>query len=278
MERALGGAGAAPRGRRRARPGADRRRRRCWRRSAAGSAPPCASGSAAGATRVRAEVPILLGVGGTVLRGSIDLLVEREGAPPLVVDYKTDRLDGSEPGRARRPLRDPALDLRPGRGRGARRRRGRGRLRLPRAPRGAGRSPCSARRRWRPAASAWSRRSPGSAAASSRSPRPRSAAGPSAAAARPSAASARPEPRPQAERGAGSTELRRSGSADESSLAASSSSSQLLQPLAHRVELGRRSRSTSSRPSRQRSRVSRRPAWPESSRSMISSSRSTAAS
>jgi hypothetical protein len=46
---------------------------------------------------VRAEVPILLGVGGTVLRGSIDLLVERDGRPPLVVDYKTDRLDGSSP-------------------------------------------------------------------------------------------------------------------------------------------------------------------------------------
>jgi ATP-dependent exoDNAse (exonuclease V) beta subunit len=50
-----------------------------------------------GAARVRAEVPILVGVGGTVLRGSIDLLVEREGEPPLVVDYKTDRLDGSSP-------------------------------------------------------------------------------------------------------------------------------------------------------------------------------------
>jgi ATP-dependent helicase/nuclease subunit A len=49
------------------------------------------------ATRVRAEVPLLLGVGDTVLRGSIDLLVEREGAPPLVVDYKTDRLGGSAP-------------------------------------------------------------------------------------------------------------------------------------------------------------------------------------
>jgi ATP-dependent exoDNAse (exonuclease V) beta subunit len=49
------------------------------------------------ATRVRAEVPILLGVGGTVLRGSIDLLVERDGQPPLVIDYKTDRLDGSAP-------------------------------------------------------------------------------------------------------------------------------------------------------------------------------------
>ena len=50
------------------------------------------------ATRVRAEVPLLLGLGGTVLRGSIDLLVEREGAPPLVIDYKTDRLDGAAPG------------------------------------------------------------------------------------------------------------------------------------------------------------------------------------
>ncbi|HET6997643.1 MAG TPA: UvrD-helicase domain-containing protein [Solirubrobacterales bacterium] len=49
------------------------------------------------AATVRAEVPILLGVGGTVLRGSIDLLVEREGAPPLVVDYKTDRLHGGDP-------------------------------------------------------------------------------------------------------------------------------------------------------------------------------------
>jgi ATP-dependent helicase/nuclease subunit A len=50
-----------------------------------------------GAVRVRAEVPILLGVGDTVLRGSIDLLVEHEGEPPLVIDYKTDRLDGSDP-------------------------------------------------------------------------------------------------------------------------------------------------------------------------------------
>jgi len=52
---------------------------------------------AAEATRTRAEVPLLLGVGGTVLRGSIDLLVEREGVAPLVVDYKTDRLDGADP-------------------------------------------------------------------------------------------------------------------------------------------------------------------------------------
>ena len=49
------------------------------------------------ATRTRAEVPLLLGVGGTVMRGSIDLLAEREGAAPLVVDYKTDRLGGADP-------------------------------------------------------------------------------------------------------------------------------------------------------------------------------------
>ncbi|HET9197400.1 MAG TPA: UvrD-helicase domain-containing protein [Solirubrobacterales bacterium] len=49
------------------------------------------------AVRTRAEVPLLLGVGDTVLRGSIDLLVEREGAAPLVVDYKTDRLGGADP-------------------------------------------------------------------------------------------------------------------------------------------------------------------------------------
>jgi ATP-dependent exoDNAse (exonuclease V) beta subunit len=48
------------------------------------------------ATRTRAEVPLLLGVGETVLRGSIDLLVEREGKAPLVIDYKTDRLGSAE--------------------------------------------------------------------------------------------------------------------------------------------------------------------------------------
>jgi ATP-dependent exoDNAse (exonuclease V) beta subunit len=47
--------------------------------------------------RTRAEVPILLGASGTVLRGSIDLLVERDAGPPLVVDYKTDRLGGEGP-------------------------------------------------------------------------------------------------------------------------------------------------------------------------------------
>ncbi|HVQ57570.1 MAG TPA: UvrD-helicase domain-containing protein [Solirubrobacterales bacterium] len=49
------------------------------------------------ATRTRAEVPILLAAGGTILRGSIDLLIERPDAPPLVIDYKTDRLNNSDP-------------------------------------------------------------------------------------------------------------------------------------------------------------------------------------
>jgi ATP-dependent exoDNAse (exonuclease V) beta subunit len=43
----------------------------------------------------RAEVPLLIEVSDTVLRGSIDLLVEENGRPPLIVDYKTDRVDGS---------------------------------------------------------------------------------------------------------------------------------------------------------------------------------------
>jgi ATP-dependent exoDNAse (exonuclease V) beta subunit len=49
-----------------------------------------------GAT-ARAEVPLLLGLGRTVLRGSIDLLVEGAGEAPLVIDYKTDRLGDTEP-------------------------------------------------------------------------------------------------------------------------------------------------------------------------------------
>jgi ATP-dependent exoDNAse (exonuclease V) beta subunit len=51
----------------------------------------------AAAERVRAEVPVLLGVEDRLLRGSIDLLVEAGGAPPLVVDYKTDRLGTASP-------------------------------------------------------------------------------------------------------------------------------------------------------------------------------------
>jgi ATP-dependent exoDNAse (exonuclease V) beta subunit len=49
------------------------------------------------AKRSRAEVPLLIEVAGTVLRGSIDLLIEEDGCPPLIVDYKTDRIDGREP-------------------------------------------------------------------------------------------------------------------------------------------------------------------------------------
>jgi ATP-dependent exoDNAse (exonuclease V) beta subunit len=44
----------------------------------------------------RAEVPLLVEVADTVLRGSIDLLVEENGGPPLIVDYKTDKVEGAQ--------------------------------------------------------------------------------------------------------------------------------------------------------------------------------------
>jgi ATP-dependent helicase/nuclease subunit A len=45
---------------------------------------------------VRPEVPFLLDLGGTVVRGKIDLLADTDDGP-LVVDYKTDALDGVDP-------------------------------------------------------------------------------------------------------------------------------------------------------------------------------------
>ena len=70
------------------------------------------------------EVPFVLSVGGTLIRGSIDLLVERPDGSVLVVDYKTDRLDGRDPKRDRVALCDPAGPLR-ARRRGPRRCRSR---------------------------------------------------------------------------------------------------------------------------------------------------------
>jgi ATP-dependent exoDNAse (exonuclease V) beta subunit len=49
------------------------------------------------ATRLRAELPLLLRLGEAVVRGSIDLLAEPAGGTPSVVDYKTDRLQGATP-------------------------------------------------------------------------------------------------------------------------------------------------------------------------------------
>jgi ATP-dependent exoDNAse (exonuclease V) beta subunit len=46
--------------------------------------------------RLRPEVPFLLGLAGTVIRGKIDLLAETADGP-LVVDYKTDALNGGDP-------------------------------------------------------------------------------------------------------------------------------------------------------------------------------------
>jgi ATP-dependent exoDNAse (exonuclease V) beta subunit len=50
-----------------------------------------------GDRRVGAEVPFVLSVAGTLVRGSIDLLVERDDGSVLVVDYKTDRLGDQDP-------------------------------------------------------------------------------------------------------------------------------------------------------------------------------------
>jgi hypothetical protein len=50
----------------------------------------------AGAASLRAEVPFTLGIGGTVIRGQIDLLASGDGIP-CVVDYKTDTLHGRAP-------------------------------------------------------------------------------------------------------------------------------------------------------------------------------------
>ncbi|MGH2981138.1 MAG: UvrD-helicase domain-containing protein [Solirubrobacterales bacterium] len=47
---------------------------------------------------VDSEVPFLLELGGSILRGKIDLLARPSRGVPTVVDFKTDRLDGTEPG------------------------------------------------------------------------------------------------------------------------------------------------------------------------------------
>jgi ATP-dependent helicase/nuclease subunit A len=47
--------------------------------------------------RVSPEVPFVLSVGETLIRGSIDLLAQRPDDSVLVVDYKTDRLAGRDP-------------------------------------------------------------------------------------------------------------------------------------------------------------------------------------
>jgi ATP-dependent exoDNAse (exonuclease V) beta subunit len=50
----------------------------------------------ASGARIRPEVPFVLGLGGTVVRGKIDLLAEHPDGP-LVVDYKTDALRDADP-------------------------------------------------------------------------------------------------------------------------------------------------------------------------------------
>jgi ATP-dependent helicase/nuclease subunit A len=50
--------------------------------------------------RASAEVPFVLPVAGTLVRGSIDLLLSRRTGGVLVIDYKTDRLQGRDPRQA----------------------------------------------------------------------------------------------------------------------------------------------------------------------------------
>ena len=54
--------------------------------------------AALGTGSARPEVPFVLGLGPTVIRGQIDLLVAgAAGGMPAVIDYKTDALDGRDP-------------------------------------------------------------------------------------------------------------------------------------------------------------------------------------
>jgi ATP-dependent exoDNAse (exonuclease V) beta subunit len=53
-------------------------------------------GELAACDQIKPEVPFVLGLGGTVVRGKMDLLVESTTGP-LVVDYKTDALRGADP-------------------------------------------------------------------------------------------------------------------------------------------------------------------------------------
>ena len=48
-------------------------------------------------SRAGSEAPFKIELAGTLVRGTLDLLVQPRGAPPTVVDYKTDRLDGAAP-------------------------------------------------------------------------------------------------------------------------------------------------------------------------------------
>jgi RecB family exonuclease len=51
---------------------------------------------ASSGARLRPEVPFILELGGAIVRGKIDLLADTQEGP-LVVDYKTDAVDGADP-------------------------------------------------------------------------------------------------------------------------------------------------------------------------------------
>ena len=126
----------------------------------------------AGGARIRPEVPFALGLGGAVVRGKIDLLAELpEG--PLVVDYKTDALRGSDPAELAERYETQrdlyALAVHGARRNGGAANRSR-RLLLPRGPRSARRSRPTTRPGPPRRASASSASSRGSAPATSSAP------------------------------------------------------------------------------------------------------------
>ena len=114
------GAGRAHAGRPRSRLRAPARRR-CWRRFGLARLELLRRADRAGATRAGPRCRCCSGSAAPSCAARSTCWSSGTAGPPLVVDYKTDRLGGDEPGRARRPLRDPARDLRARRRRGARR-------------------------------------------------------------------------------------------------------------------------------------------------------------
>ena len=72
------------------------------------ASPLCAELAQAG-TRVDAELPLLMRLGGTVIRGKIDVMARPADGPPLLIDYKTDRLDGASPAEAAAKYSDQRL-------------------------------------------------------------------------------------------------------------------------------------------------------------------------
>ena len=112
-----------------------------------GASPLCARLAAARDVRREAGFAFRLDpAGGALVNGFVDVLAREADETTLIVDYKSDRLDGAEPEDVvESELRDAADRLR-ARGAARGRARRRGRLLLPRATRGRGRRAASPQR------------------------------------------------------------------------------------------------------------------------------------